>query len=60
MEQVALESIDRIRLNRAPHMKFKNLLSPDARGMNRALEYFRRVAKGTESVLVQALANERD
>ena len=27
-EQVAVESIDRIRLSRAPHLKFKHLLGP--------------------------------
>ena len=29
-DQVAMESICRIRLNRAPHMKFKHLLGPGA------------------------------
>ena len=58
-ERVAMESIDRTRLNRAPHMTFKHSLDPDAEGVGRALEYFRRVAKATNDVLVRASANER-
>ena len=48
--------IDRIRLDRAPHMKFRRLLVPDAQGMGRALEYFCREAKKTDSGLARALA----
>ena len=42
-EKVAMESVDRIRLSRAPHMKYKYLLSGGVRTMDKALEYFRRV-----------------
>ena len=49
--QVALESIDRILLYRAPHLAFKTLVG-------RALEFFRRAAKGADSVLARAVARE--
>ena len=38
-EKVALESVDRIRLSRAPHMKYKYLLAGGARSMDKASEY---------------------
>ena len=59
-EQEAMEPIDRIRLSRTPHIKFKHLLGPGAQGMGRALDYFRRVAEGTDGVLVRASANGRE
>ena len=59
-EKVALESVDRLRLSRAPHMKYKYLLSGSVTTMDRALEYFRRVAKETDDELVRAVAQERE
>ena len=59
-EKVALESVDRLRLSRAPHMKFKFLLSGNVTSMDKALEYFRRVAKETDEELVRAVALERE
>ena len=59
-EKVALESVDRLRLSRAPHMKFKYLLSGGVSSMDKALEYFRRVAKETDDTLVRAVAKERE
>ena len=58
--RVAMESVDRIRLSRAPRMKYKRLLSNGAQLMGRAAEYFRRVAKQTGSPQVRVLANERE
>ena len=57
--RVARGSIDRIRLNRAPHMKFMDLLGTQVLGVRRALEYFRRVAKGTDRVPVRASSKGR-
>ena len=59
-EKVAMESVDRIRLSRSPRMKYKYLLSNGAQSMDKALEYFRRVAKQTDGPLVRAGANERE
>ena len=59
-EKVAMESVDRIRLSRAPHMKYKFLLSGNVNSMDKALEYFRRVAKETDDELVRAVAQERE
>ena len=59
-EKVALESVDRLRLSRAPHMKFKYLLSGNVKSMDKALEYFRRVAKESKDPLVCAVAMERE
>ena len=59
-EKVALESVDRLRLSRAPHMKFRYLLSGGVRSMDKALEYFRRVAKESKDPLVCAVALERE
>ena len=59
-EKVALESVDRLRLSRAPHMKFKYLLSGGVQSMDKALEYFRRVAKESSDALVKAVAPERE
>ena len=52
-----MESAGRIRLSRAPHMKYKYLLGNGVRPMDEALEYFRRVAKQTDSPLLRAVAN---
>ena len=57
---MATESVDRIRLSRAPHMKYKYLLGNGGRTMDKALEYFRRVAKQTDSPLARAVAYERE
>ena len=54
--QVALESVGRMRLSRAPHMEFKSLLAPTMAPRGRPLEYFRLVAKETDNTLVEALA----
>ena len=59
-EQVALESVDRIRLNRAPHTEFKFLLGAGASSIGQALEYFRRVASAFRNPLVKVLAQERE
>ena len=37
-EEVAIKSVDRIRLSRAPHVKYKYLLSGGVRSMDKALE----------------------
>ena len=59
-ERVAAESVDRFRLCRAPHVRCK-LLAPDgAHSTGRALEYFRRVAEQTDSVLARAVAAGRE
>ena len=55
-----MESADRTRLSRAPHMKYKSLFSNGAQSMGRALEYFRRVAKQTDSASARAAAAERE
>ena len=55
-EEVAMESAGRIRLSRAPNMKYKCLLSNGAQSMDAALEYFSRVAKQTDNALVRAVA----
>ena len=59
-EKVALESVDRLRLSRAPHMKYKYLLSGGVSSMDKALEYFRRVVKESNDVLVRSVAMERE
>ena len=59
-EKVAMESADRIRLSRAPHVTYKYLLSGGARSMEKALEYFRRVADQSDDPLVRAVASERE
>ena len=59
-EKVALESAGRIRLSRAPHMKNKYLLVGGARSMDKAPEYFRRVAKQSGDPLARAVASERE
>ena len=59
-EKVATESVDRIRLSRDPHMQNMYLSPNGAQLMDRALEYFRRVAKHTDSPLARAVANERE
>ena len=55
-----MESVDRIRLSRAPRMKDKYLLPNGAQSMDEALEYFRAVAKQMDSPLARAVANERE
>ena len=50
----------RICLNRAPRMKFKDLLGPQVQGMGRPMGYSCRVAKETGSGLVRDLAQERE
>ena len=55
-----MESVGRIRLSRSPHMKYKYLLANGARSMDKALEFFRRVAEQTDSPLVRAVAYERE
>ena len=59
-EKVALESVDRIRLSRAPHMRYKYLLAGGLRSMDRALEYFRRVVTPPDDPLMRAVASERE
>ena len=59
-ERVGVESVDRLRLNCAPHLKYKFLLPNAAHSMGRALEYFRRVAKQTDSASARAAAAERE
>ena len=59
-EKVAMESVGRIRLSRAPHMKYKYPLSGGARTIGKALEYFRRVVKQSDDPLVRAVASERE
>ena len=55
-----MESVDRTRLSRAPHTKYKFLLPNGVRSMGRALECFRRVAKQTDNALVRAVATGRE
>ena len=59
-EKVAMESVDRIRLSRAPHMTYKYLLANGAQYIDEASGYFRRVANQTDNSLVRAAANERE
>ena len=58
-EKVALESVDRICLSRAPQMEYKYLLAGGVRSTNKALEYSRHVAKQTGDPLARAVAGER-
>ena len=44
VEEVAPESMDRIRLSRDSHMKFKSLLGPEVSSMAPAADCLRRVA----------------
>ena len=55
-----MESVGRIRLRRAPRMKYKPFLPNCVQSMDKALEYFRRVAKQTDSPLVRAVASDRE
>ena len=55
-----MESVGSIRLSRPPHMKYKYSLPNGARPMDKALEYFRRVANETDNPLARAVANERE
>ena len=45
VEHEALESLGRIHMSRAPHLKYDHLLGPVATSMGRALAYFRRVVE---------------
>ena len=45
--EVAIGSLDKIRLDRAPHMKYNEILGPNVGAMGRAPANFRRVAKET-------------
>ena len=47
-EQVAMESVHRIRLSRAPRVKYEYLLSNGSQAMGRASEYSRRAASETD------------
>ena len=53
-EKVASVSPDRIRLNRDPHIKYKDLLGPAFDCVDRASAYFRKVAE------VRAMSPERE
>ena len=57
---VAMESAGRIRLSRAPHVKYKCLLPNGVQSMDKAPEFFRRVAKYFDGSLVRAVACERE
>ena len=59
-EKVAMESADRIRLSRAPHVKFKYLLPNGGQSMDKAPEYFRSVARQPDIALARAVACERE
>ena len=59
-EKVAMGSVGRIRLSRAPHVKYKYLLFGGVRSMDEALEYFRRAAKRSDDPLVRAVASARE
>ena len=48
-DQVALESVGRIRLSRAPHVAYEYLLGSGVQPMGRAAENVRRAAKETGS-----------
>ena len=60
LEQVALGSVDRIRLSRAPHKKYKYLLGAGAQSSDRDSEYFCRVSVDTGSPSVRAVAQEAE
>ena len=55
-----MESLDRIRLDRSPAMKYCDPVDPVAESMGRALAYFRKVVKETDNDLVGARALERE
>ena len=59
-EKVAMKPVDRIRLSRAPHMQYNYLLPNGGQSTDKASEWFRRVAKQTESPLARAVANARE
>ena len=59
-EKVAWESAGRIRLSRAPRIKYKHQLPNGVQSIYQAIEYLRRVAKQTDNSLVRAVACERD
>ena len=58
--QMAMGSVGRIRLSRAPRMKYKCFRGAGARSVGRAAENFRRVANEPNSSLVRAAAQERE
>ena len=55
-----MESAARIRLGRAPHVKYKYLLAGGVRTMDRELEYFRRAVKQSDGPLMRSVASERE
>ena len=57
-ELVALESVGRLRLSRAPHVEFKFLPGSGPSSIGRAVAYIRRVAKERGNFLAKALAQE--
>ena len=59
-EKVAMKPVGRIRLSRAPHMQYNYLLPNGGQSTDKASEWFRRVAKQTESPPARAVANERE
>ena len=59
-EQVVMESVDRIRLRRAPHMRYKHLLGNGVQTMGRVFEFPCRVAEEADSSLVRAESQERE
>ena len=60
VEKVAMEPVGGLRLSCASHMKYKYLLPNGAQYMDNASEYFRRVARETDSSLVRAVAFGRE
>ena len=52
--------MDRVRLDRAPHVKYKYLLGSGGQSMDRALEHFCCFVKETGSPSVRAVAQERE
>ena len=56
--QVAVESVDRIRLCRASHMKYRYLSGSGVQSMGHASEYFRRVGKEATKSSVRPVAQE--
>ena len=59
-EMVAMEPTGRVRLSRAPHIRYRYLLSGGVRPMDKAIEYFRPEPKRTVIPPVRAVANVRE
>ena len=53
-DEIAMESLGRIRLNRAPEMKYKDESGPRVGSIGRVVAYFRQVIKETDNELVRA------